>query len=91
MSAVDFAYLDRLQGASSPGLDQLQMMCIYVAAVGAAIVLAAIVLAFAIGLAGWVWIAVFCFVVGFGALMALGGVRGKRRVDREIARRRTHE
>ena len=52
------------------------MLCIYLAAVGAAIVLAAIVLAFAIGLAGGVWTAVFCFVVGFGALMAFGGVRG---------------
>ncbi len=59
MSKVDFAYLDRLQGASSSDLEQLRMMCIYVAAVGAAVVLAAIVLVVGIGLAGGVWTAVF--------------------------------
>lgn len=88
MSGVDFAYLERLQSATSRSLEQLRMWCIYVAAVSAAVALATIVLAFAIGLAGGIWTAVFCFVVGFGVLMAFGGVRAKRRVDSEIARRR---
>ena len=52
MSGMDFRYLEWLQGVSSPGLEQLQILVIYLAAVGAAIVLAAIVLAVAIGLAG---------------------------------------
>ena len=90
MSGMDFRYLEWLQGVSSPGLEQLQILVIYLAAVGAAIVLAAIVLAVAIGLAGGIWTALFCVVVGFGALMVFGGVRGKRRVDHEIARRRSH-